>query len=120
MLREATADADWTIRRSAVEALGGHVAVAPDEPAIVRALADSNDYVVRTASRAAAEGSAVWPLARCESVDSVLRHRVWACRLAARFGAREGDETIRWLLTDRDGHVRKAARISLGSPDSAT
>lgn len=186
VLREAAADADWTIRRSAVEALGGHAAVAPDEPAIVRALADSDDHVVRTACRAAAEGGvvaahaavvgllrhrdplhresawcaleslwrpddfdAVWPLARSESVQSVRRHaacalfsnasstdalelvahwvgdpvprhRVWACRLVARFGAHEGVAAIRRLLTDRDGHVRKAARIALGSPDSAT
>jgi HEAT repeat protein len=186
VLREATADADWTLRRSAVEALGRHFAVAPDEPAIVRAFADSNDYVVRTACRAAAEGGVVgahdavvgllrhrdpahresawcaleslwrpgdfetaWPQARCESVEAVRRHaacalysnatrsdalvlvehwvgdpvprlRVWACRLVARFGAREGAETVRPLLTDRDGHVRKAARIALGSGDSAT
>src|SRR5262245_31264848 len=41
--------------------------------------------------------------------DPFPRHRTWACDLAACFGGKGVAECIRPLLTDGNGHVRKAA-----------
>jgi HEAT repeat protein len=41
--------------------------------------------------------------------DPVPRHRVWACELAAHFGDSTVEPDVRQLLSDENGHVRKAA-----------
>jgi hypothetical protein len=40
---------------------------------------------------------------------SVVRHRVWACEIAARFGGSAVLARLEELRTDPDGHVRQAA-----------
>jgi HEAT repeat protein len=41
--------------------------------------------------------------------DRLARHRVWACSIAERFGDRTALATLNALLSDLDGHVRRAA-----------
>lgn len=41
--------------------------------------------------------------------DDTPRHRVWACELAARFDGPSPSPLLATLVSDRDGHVRKAA-----------
>lgn len=41
--------------------------------------------------------------------DDTPRHRVWACELAARFGGPSLSPLLATLVSDCDGHVRKAA-----------
>jgi HEAT repeat protein len=46
-------------------------------------------------------------------IDGLHRHRVWACELVSKFGDRQDKESIRALLHDENGHVRKAAAKAL-------
>lgn len=52
--------------------------------------------------------------------DALPRHRVWACDLAARFGDTTCVSTLLLLENDRDGHVRRAARLALLSVRART
>ncbi|WP_257167743.1 HEAT repeat domain-containing protein [Bradyrhizobium sp. SRS-191] len=45
--------------------------------------------------------------------DDLPRHRVWACELAAAFGAPTTIPIMDTLCADRDGHVRKAAEKAI-------
>jgi HEAT repeat protein len=49
--------------------------------------------------------------------DSLHRHRVWACEVAAKFGDHNHIARLSGLLEDADGHVRKAARKSIAELD---
>ena len=51
--------------------------------------------------------------------DSLPRHRIWACELVERFGDEEARAGLGGLLTDANGHVRKAAQRA-ASPEAAT
>jgi len=53
------------------------------------------------------------------SKDLVPRHRVWACELAGSFGSRAVLPALVTLRTDRDGHVRRAARRAAERIDAA-
>jgi len=41
--------------------------------------------------------------------DPLARHRAWACELAVRYRSADVSRNIHPLLSDKDGHVRKAA-----------
>jgi len=42
-------------------------------------------------------------------MDSVPRHRVWACELLGKFGKKNDVPLLQPLLIDSNGHVRRAA-----------
>jgi len=48
--------------------------------------------------------------------DPLARRRLWACKLAERFGAAELREDILVLADDKGGHVRKPANKALAKP----
>ncbi len=56
VLESAAADADWTVRRAAIEAIGRHVLAHEMAQVVIRAFQDPNTSVRRAGCYAAAEG----------------------------------------------------------------
>jgi len=99
-------------RRSALRALGSIWAEA-DFPSVFKIFTGDSEIDVRK--------EAAWVLRQQATVttwravfevfrtDELARHRQWACELAERFSDPELLPALSPLLSDLDGHVRKAA-----------
>ncbi len=60
-----------------------------------------------------------WALYRTWGVDPLPRHRVWACELEGQFGTAGQVPEREKLTQDKDGHVRRAAKLALEKPSSS-
>jgi HEAT repeat protein len=82
---------------------------------------DSSERVRRQAAwtlRAAASPTNWKSLFALWSVDSLPRHRVWACDLAGQFGNHHILRELRRLAEDFDGHVRYHAKQAIVSVEN--
>lgn len=119
-LRLLCADADPLTRRAALGALR-EVGSEADIDMLLGVFSRDRERDVRNAAAwamAALAGPASWRRALPVLLgDTTPRHRIFACELIAKFGDAADMETLRPLLDDADGHVRKAAARALdGQP----
>lgn len=118
-LRELALDPDPLTRRTALEALQAIGSEADAELLLGMFSRDADRDVRNTAAwaLAALAGPSAWRRSYEALVaGDVPRHRQLACELVGKFGDAADRESLRPLLNDRDGHVRKAAaRVLAGS-----
>jgi HEAT repeat protein len=109
--------ADEEIRLAAVEALDAFGEGDAFDVLFRAMCTDASETVQRRAAFALHDHSSIttWrTLFERWRTDTLARHRVWACDLAARFGDTTTCEpTLLALSEDRDGHVRSAAAVAL-------
>lgn len=104
---------DEELRETAASALGSLWRPADFDLVFRVHRADPSPSVRKRAGWTLAENASAetWsPLFDVWSRDPPSHHRVWACRLAELHGDASSLPALALLVTDRDGHVRKAAR----------
>ena len=111
-LREVAGDPDPLTRRISLEALRDLGSEA-DVELLMKVLSRDANRDVRNAAAwalAAVAGPSTWRRSfELLVAGDVPRHRQLACELVREFGDAADRETLRPLLSDHDGHVRKAA-----------
>jgi len=118
---ELVEDLDKSTRLSALMALEGLWLPSDFEPVMQTFLQDPSPEVRKQAAWTLRKnaGPECWNrLFSAWSKDSIPRHRVWACELAAQFGTRDLLPAIRDLMADRNGHVRSAATQAAAAVES--
>lgn len=103
---------DEDTRYTALEALERLWEPSDFDAVFARYRNDPSDKVRKRAACTLAEnvGAEHWePVFQAWSRDSIPRHRTWACSIAERFGNRGALPILSALVSDPDGHVRRAA-----------
>jgi len=106
------ANDSWATRRSALRALGS-IWTETDFPSIFKMFSGDSEIDVRREAgwvlRLQATSTTWQTIFEAFRTDGPARHRQWACELAERFSGPETLPVLLPLLSDLDGHVRKAA-----------
>ena len=99
-------------RRSALGALGS-IWAETDFPSVFKLFMGDSEIDVRREAglvlRQQATSTTWQTIVEAFCTDELARHRQWACELAERFSGPELLPALSPLLSDPDGHVRKAA-----------